>query len=334
MKRLLSALFMSSFVIFAQSYDFNTLEGLNESLRVIEIAYRAGASEKDPYHYEKARAYSKVSMYLASEEDTIGSKIFAIKSMNSASKSLSDAKGLDPIEFYTQYNNPLINLTELNEKLLFVRENKGDKCAPIELAKAEASYEGLTYEVKKEKPNSILVLKLYNDAINNTLVAYEKVRSAMEDKLECYVGRAEIPIVRTEEQRAEEKPREEAQKPLPTEEPLLVRARVHFDFNKANIKKEYIPLLNEVVKTLKENPNIRVRIEGYTDDIGSKAYNDKLALQRAKAVKDYLVKNGIEESRIEVVGFGKEKYIADNETPIGRFTNRRADFVVISVPVQ
>jgi outer membrane protein OmpA-like peptidoglycan-associated protein len=114
----------------------------------------------------------------------------------------------------------------------------------------------------------------------------------------------------------------------------MVRARMHFDFNKANIKKEYIPLLKEVAKVLKENPNINLRIEGYTDDIGTKAYNQKLALKRAMAVKDFLVKEGIQPERIQVVGFGKEKYIAENTTPIGRLTNRRAEFIVIQVPTQ
>lgn len=114
----------------------------------------------------------------------------------------------------------------------------------------------------------------------------------------------------------------------------MVRARIHFDFNKADIKKEYIPLLKEVARVLKENPNINLRIEGYTDDIRPKAYNQKLALKRAMAVKDFLVREGIKPERIQVVGFGKERYIAENTTPIGRLTNRRAEFIVIQVPTQ
>jgi outer membrane protein OmpA-like peptidoglycan-associated protein len=118
------------------------------------------------------------------------------------------------------------------------------------------------------------------------------------------------------------------------EEPLTVRARIHFDFNKADIKKEYIPLLKEVAKALKENTNINLRIESYTDDISTKAYNQKLALKRAMAVKDFLVKEGIKPEGIQVVGLGKERYIAESTTPIGRLTNRRAEFIVIQVPTQ
>ncbi len=77
-----------------------------------------------------------------------------------------------------------------------------------------------------------------------------------------------------------------------------------------------------------------MRIEGYTDSIGTKAYNDKLALKRAKSVKDYLVKHGIPADRIEMVGYGKEKYIATNKTSIGRLTNRRADFIILRLSSQ
>ncbi len=317
----------------AQEYNFNVLDGINESLRIIEVAYKSGAEEKDRYHFGKARAYSDISMYLASEQDGIGSKIFAIKSMNSASKALSGLKGVDPMEFIPDDKFEKLtglSLKEVNERLQYIRENKGENCAPDELAKAEAYYEALSYEVNKEKPNRLVLIKLYNDVVNNSFSAHEKLKSAMDNKLECYTGMTQIVKAEEEMPKEEEKPKEV----LPKEEPLMVIARIHFDFNRYSIKKEYIPLLNQVVKTLKENPNVRVRIEGYTDDIGSKAYNDRLALKRAQAVKDYLVKHGIEESRIETVGFGKEKYIADNKTPIGRFTNRRADFIILRLSSQ
>jgi outer membrane protein OmpA-like peptidoglycan-associated protein len=335
-KALLSCLFFLC-TAQAQDYSFNVLDGINESLRVVEVAYKSGAEEKDRYHFEKARAYSDISMYLASEQDGIGSKIFAIKSMNSASKALGGLKGIDPVEFIGDDRFEKLtglSLKEVNERLQYIRENKGESCAPDELAKTEAYYDALFYEINKEKVNRVVLMKLYNDVVNNSFSAQEKLRSAIDGKLECYTGKVEVP------QTPQEQPQqvqEQAQKPeekLPKEEPLMVVARIHFDFDKYNIKRDYIPMLNEVVKALKENPNINVRIEGYTDNIGSKAYNDKLALKRAQAVKNYLVKHGIQESRIQVVGFGKEKYIADNKTPIGRFTNRRADFIILRLSSQ
>ncbi|MEZ0361099.1 MAG: OmpA family protein [Hydrogenobacter sp.] len=339
MKKILMVYLVCIFsaVVYAQEYSFNIMDGINEALRIVEVAYKSGAEEKDRYHFEKARAYSDVSVYLASEQDGIGSKMFAIKSMSSASKALGGLKGLDNLDIVE--NKELekasgLSLREINERLRYLRENKGDNCAPQELARAEVAYDALVYEIKKEKINQIAFMKFYNDAVNSSLIAQEKLRSAIDNKLECYTGKVEVPKAELQKEyqttKEEERPKEKA----PKEEPLMVTARIHFDFDRYNIKRDYIPLLNEVVKTLKENPNVRVRIEGYTDNIGTKAYNDKLALKRAKAVKDYLVKHGIEESRIDTVGFGKERYIAENRTSIGRFTNRRADFIILRLSSQ
>ncbi|MFN3870625.1 MAG: OmpA family protein, partial [Aquificaceae bacterium] len=229
-----------------------------------------------------------------------------------------------------------IDLNLMTSKLLKLREEKALTCTPVELARAEAYYDALLYELSKEKPSPTHLIDFYQKGIRNIDIAFEKIEIAKRGSLECYTGEPFVPVVEETREIPETSAvgqliDEEIQR---REEPLMVVARVHFDFNKANIKREYIPLLNEVVKTLKENPNIRIRVEGFTDDIGSKTYNDKLALRRAQAVRDYLIRAGISADRIEVVGFGKERYIADNKTSIGRFTNRRAEFIVIQVPGQ
>jgi outer membrane protein OmpA-like peptidoglycan-associated protein len=202
------------------------------------------------------------------------------------------------------------------------------------LANAEAYYEGLTHELSKERPKASLAQSLYDSFLSNYLLAKEKVEVAKRQPSVCYTGKVELPVAQAEPKESIVQKQVEPQESAKVEEPLTVRARIHFDFNKANIKKEYIPLLKEVAKVLKENPNINLRIEGYTDDIGTKAYNQKLALKRAMAVKNFLVKEGIQSERIQLVGFGKEKYIAENTTPIGRLTNRRAEFIVIQVPTR
>lgn len=323
----------------AQQYDFKVSEGIAESQRLIEVAYKAGGKEKSPYHFEKARAYRDLSVLFASEMEEISSKVFTIKSMNSASKSIEGSAELDKLSepgLPSKEVKPTMNLKALYADLQKIREEKAFNCAPKELANAEAYYEGLTHELSKERPNASLVRSLYNSFLSNYLLAKEKVEVAKRESLVCYTGKVELPIAQAEPQEpVVQKPVEpKKEEPAKVEEPLMVRARIHFDFNKADIKKEYIPLLKEVAKVLKENPNINLRIEGYTDDIGTKAYNQKLALKRAMAVKDFLVKEGINPERIQVVGFGKEKYIAENTTPIGRLTNRRAEFIVIQVPTQ
>jgi outer membrane protein OmpA-like peptidoglycan-associated protein len=321
----------------ARQTDFRVSEGIAQSQRLIEVAYKAGGREKSPYHFEKARAYRDLSVLFASEMEEVSSKIFAIKSMNSASKSIEGSAELDKLsepELPPNRGKPTIDLKALYADLQKIREEKAFSCAPKELANAEAYYEGLIHELSKERPKASLVQALYDSFLSNYLFAKEKVEVAKRESLVCYTGKVELPIVQAEPKEPVVQTPVELQEPAKVEEPLMVRARIHFDFNKANIKKEYIPLLKEVAKILKENPNINLRIEGYTDDIGPKAYNQKLALKRAMAVKNFLVREGINPERIQVVGFGKERYIAENTTPIGRLTNRRAEFIVIQVPTQ
>ena len=341
MKRL-SILLISSTFLFAQDLsNMRLLEGINQVQRSIELAKRGEVDKKNPYHFEKARASRDVANLLASDMDEVGSRLFMVKSFNSLSKAGSGKLDLDDIQFITQLNTEMveyqrslgIDIDSLNSALRYARENKALSCAPVELARGEVYYDAMAYELSKPQPSVTRVVNFYEKAQMELKNAIQKVDIAREGNLECYTGKPFVP----ELAKAEQVTPPPAPAPMPAqpqEEPLMVTARVHFDFDKHSIKREYIPLLNEVVKTLKENPNIRVRIEGFTDDIGSKAYNDRLALRRAQAVRDYLVKAGIPADRIEVAGFGKERYIADNTTPIGRLTNRRAEFIVIQVPGQ
>jgi outer membrane protein OmpA-like peptidoglycan-associated protein/sporulation protein YlmC with PRC-barrel domain len=103
----------------------------------------------------------------------------------------------------------------------------------------------------------------------------------------------------------------------------IILQGVNFDVDKSEIKPEFVPVLEEAVRILKDNPEVRVRIEEHTDSIGTEAYNQALSEQRAQAVKDFLVSRGIEPSRLETVGYGESQPISDNRTGGGRAMNRR-----------
>ena len=103
---------------------------------------------------------------------------------------------------------------------------------------------------------------------------------------------------------------------------------VHFDFDKYHIKKIHIPDLDQHVAYLGANPSSPVIVEGHTDSIGSDQYNQKLSERRANAVRKYLIEKGIASPRIQVVGYGEHRPIADNTTKEGRAINRRAEFEV------
>jgi outer membrane protein OmpA-like peptidoglycan-associated protein len=85
-------------------------------------------------------------------------------------------------------------------------------------------------------------------------------------------------------------------------------------------------ILNSAKKTLEENPEITVQIQGFTDNVGSAKSNLKLSLKRAQAVKAWLVKNGIAASRITAEGYGDTNPRGDNKTADGRQLNRRIEF--------
>jgi outer membrane protein OmpA-like peptidoglycan-associated protein len=119
-------------------------------------------------------------------------------------------------------------------------------------------------------------------------------------------------------------------------EPIVVGANIvlntmYFEFRKYRLLKESKYELNRIIKLMKDNPTIRVEISGHTDNIGSDRVNQKLSDQRAQAVVDYLVKNGIAKSRLEAKGYGKTRPIATNKTEEGRQENRRVEIEVLSI---
>ncbi len=328
MKRVFLGLVASVGLSLAVSDTNKTLDYLIQNQKQMEYAYKMKVHERSKYHYEKARVYNQSAVLLASRADDVGAQLFSLRSFNAVAKAFSTGDELDGLNASPE--------KEISERIAYVRNNKGVRCAPEELGRAEAYYELLTYEQSKERPDNLLVLEVRNKVLSELRNAEDKVNIAMREGLVCYTGK---PIQTTEKPTEEEKPVEgpakvPEQKAQAMESPLKVDARIHFDFDRYTIKKEYLPVLNEVVRIMKENPNAMLRIVGYTDDIGSKEYNDRLALRRTQAVRDYLVSQGVDSSRIEIKAVGKADYIADNRSAIGRFTNRRADFIKIELSNQ
>jgi OOP family OmpA-OmpF porin len=115
----------------------------------------------------------------------------------------------------------------------------------------------------------------------------------------------------------------------PVTEKVTLAADVLFDFDKSVVKPEGQAKLNDLVNKLK-TVNLEVIIAiGHTDWIGSVAYNQRLSVRRAEAVKKYLVSKGIEPNRIYTEGKGKKQPIADNKTSAGRAKNRRVEIEVV-----
>jgi outer membrane protein OmpA-like peptidoglycan-associated protein len=102
-----------------------------------------------------------------------------------------------------------------------------------------------------------------------------------------------------------------------------------FDLGKASLKPESEPELKRIQQVMKENRALVIEISGHTDNTGSDEINNKLSLERANAVKDYLLNGNIDSSRIRTKGYGKSKPKADNATEEGRQINRRVEIEIL-----
>jgi len=112
-----------------------------------------------------------------------------------------------------------------------------------------------------------------------------------------------------------------------TQTSLKILDKVYFNTNKATIMKRSNRLLNNVAAVIVNHPEIpKIRIEGHTDDKGKDDYNKDLSQRRADRVRMYLIEKGVPEDRLEAVGFGEEKPVAENSTSKGRAANRRVEF--------
>ncbi len=119
--------------------------------------------------------------------------------------------------------------------------------------------------------------------------------------------------------------------PEPKPEEVVVAIAVSnilFDFDKTDIKIEFIVDLNNLVIFMQEHPHTRVILAGHTDSIGTDEYNQELSHQRAGAVRDFLVHGGVDRDRIALHWFGEANPVASNEDEEGRSQNRRVTAVI------
>lgn len=126
----------------------------------------------------------------------------------------------------------------------------------------------------------------------------------------------------------------------PAEDPAVVAARitaqvlaevanrVHFDFDRSDIRDEDRSVLDLKARILAANPGLRLRISGHADERGSDEYNLALGSRRAASVKTYLTNKGIDAGRLDVVSYGEERPIAFGQDETSWFQNRRAEFEV------
>jgi outer membrane protein OmpA-like peptidoglycan-associated protein len=105
----------------------------------------------------------------------------------------------------------------------------------------------------------------------------------------------------------------------------LVLTGVTFEFNKSRLTLDAMKVLDFVAQSVKAHPEAKIEVGGYTDAVGSAAYNLRLSLARARSVRVYLIQQGVAADQLTAVGYGKSKPVASNTTEEGRAQNRRVE---------
>ncbi len=132
------------------------------------------------------------------------------------------------------------------------------------------------------------------------------------------------------------------QEPVQQEEPkamkpsLLIKkiirnVKIYFDYNKADLRDDHLPILQKAIKTLDKNPEASILITGNCDARGSDEYNMKLGAKRGSIVQNYMLENGIPENRIKIISRGKLDAIAPVKDLAGMQKDRNAQFMIAEV---
>ncbi|WP_312920615.1 OmpA family protein [Stutzerimonas nitrititolerans] len=121
--------------------------------------------------------------------------------------------------------------------------------------------------------------------------------------------------------------------PEPVAEAVRVELDVKFDFDRAEVKSGSYDDIRNLADFMKEYGQTSTVVEGHTDSVGTDAYNQRLSERRANAVRDVLVnQHGLDSNRIQAVGYGESRPVADNATEEGRAINRRVEAEVEARP--
>lgn len=147
-------------------------------------------------------------------------------------------------------------------------------------------------------------------------------RASEADRAKAQAGEARAQLAQTQQELADLKAKQ-------TERGMMVTlADVLFDTGQASLKPGADLTLDHLARYMRDNPHTRILIEGFTDSVGSDAYNDALSQRRADSVAAALVSRGVAEDGVRAIGRGKSFPVASNDSAVGRQQNRRVQIVI------
>jgi len=161
----------------------------------------------------------------------------------------------------------------------------------------------------------------------------EEVAKVEEEKPPAVeVAKEEEEFKKAEEARIDKLKELEMARKKEAEERMAIKFEaksIYFDFDKSFIRQEYRPVLEKKAEFLKDNPNIRIRIEGNCDERGTNEYNLALGDRRTTSALNFIVSLGISPDRIETISYGEERPLALGHNENSWTQNRRDDFEII-----
>ena len=266
--------------------------------------------------------------------DAAGAEKYAADTMGTAKLALQNAQGLD-----THKSNRKQTITYAREAV-----QSAEDARLITIRKIKAEDEAAELKARQDAEQAAQQATL--EAQKAQAAAEEQAAQRAQAEAAAAEAEARAQRARAQQQAAEQAAQQAAQQTeqmrerlkqqlsqvLQTTETargLIVNmSDVLFDFGKYTLKPEAREKLAKVSGILLSYPNLKLQVEGYTDNIGSDEYNQKLSEERADAVRDYLVSQSVPEANISAAGYGKSNPIADNSTNAGRAQNRRVQLVV------
>lgn len=222
------------------------------------------------------------------------------------------------------------------KKILIARETALLNAAQQEISDGETERQQVMLDVRRAEAqrSEQRATSALADAERERLVATEERADAEKARISAEESRlnAEESRLNAEESqlRAEELAKKVSElEARPTDRGLvLTLGDVLFDFGKATLKTGGMQTVNKLGEFLNEYPERNILIEGFTDSIGSEAFNQTLSAERAENVKNALMSKGVRSDRIRIFGYGTQYPVASNATEEGRQQNRRVEVVI------
>ena len=198
-----------------------------------------------------------------------------------------------------------------SQKTAIARETANLNLAQIEIERAEPERQRVLIDIRRAAAERA------ESRANSAL------RAAQQERLDAERARQRAEEL---EKRVNELEAERTERGL-----VLTLGDVLFDFDQAGLRSGAVRTVENLADFMREYPDRKIMIEGFTDSIGSDWYNEELSRKRADSVREALLSRGIATNRIEIVGFGKRYPVASNQTEAGRQQNRRVEVIISDV---